>query len=81
MEVKKEFEPQCAGWIKKTKKGDDYLSIKTPEGKWFNLFKNNKKQSGDKKPDWTEIRKKEDHNSNNEFGFEPNFGKSEDIPF
>lgn len=75
MESNNQRPPTAAAWIKKTKKGDDYISVKLKDGTWLNLFKNNRKNS-EKSPDYTEIAKKEENN-NNDSGFSFN----SDIPF
>lgn len=72
----KVYEPQAAAWVKKTSKGDDYLSVKLADGTWVNLFKNTYKKEGDKQPDWREGKKKDENQTP-----EPSFNQSEDIPF
>ncbi len=77
----KTYAPECAIWEKKDKNGNTYLSVKLPDGTWRNLFKNKFKKDNQKAPDWKEIKTKEDQNNKQDFGPEPKFNESEDIPF
>lgn len=71
----KQYEPSYAIWEKPTKNGGTYLSMKTPDGKWYTFFKNNKKYS-DKSPDWYQAKDKDQPpNDGNEYKF------NSDIPF
>lgn len=69
--------PKVAAWVKKTKRGDDYLSIKLKDGTYVNLFKNRYKDT-DRKPDFVEITKKDEQSSQNN---ESDFTFNSDIPF
>lgn len=53
----KQYEPEMAAWIKKDKNGNEYLSVRSADGKWTNLFRNTKKTS-EKAPDWKQAKPK-----------------------
>ena len=75
---KKTYAPQTVAWIKKTKIGDDYLSVRLKDGSWVNLFRNGKK-SNEKQPDWYEIVKEE--KTPEGFVFNSSVDDKQEIPF
>lgn len=74
------YKPTYAIWIKKTKNGDDYLSMKTPEGNWITFFQSRNKKTF-KSPDWYQAKNNVTIPSGVDFGAEPVLDSNDEIPF
>jgi hypothetical protein len=68
-------------WIKQTKSGQQFLSLKDGN-RWRTFFVNNYKQQGDKRPDYKEAPPRQQQSpEQNLFGPPPAFNTDEDIMF
>lgn len=75
----KTYEPTNVAWEKMDKNNNVYLSVKLKDGTWINLFRNYKRSA--KSPHWVEAQAKTEQSESSDFGPEPKFNNSEDIPF